>query len=225
MNVHSVAWYAAFDEHGLGNARQRAVTSADAKSPPPGKTDKRAAILDAALSLFVERGYHGTAVPAVAERAGVGAGTIYRYFANKEALVNALYRHWKGELAARVLAVFSDELTTREEFHRLWTQMAGFVREQPLAYAFLELHHHGSYLDEESRQMESGLFNFALEYIARKQAVGDFCDVDPAVLWSLVEGAFIGLIRSSRRGRVALDARLVSAAEDACWEMARPRSD
>ncbi len=198
---------------------------AGSKSTSTARTDKRAAILDAALSLFVERGYHGTAVPAVAERAHVGAGTIYRYFANKEALVNALYRCWKADLAERVLAVFSDELTTREEFHCLWAEMAGFVREQPTAYAFLELHHHGSYLDDESQQMESGLFDFALRYIERKQSVGDFCELDPAVLWSLVEGAFIGLVRSSRRDRVALDAEVVSAAEAACWEMVRPRSD
>ena len=65
------------------------------------KTDKRGAILEAALSLFVERGFHGTAVPALADRAGVGAGTIYRYFKNKEGLVNELYREWKSALIAR----------------------------------------------------------------------------------------------------------------------------
>lgn len=202
------------------------MKSEDAKRPPLArKIDKRVAILEAALALFVERGFHGTAVPAVAERAGVGAGTIYRYFTNKEALVNALYRTWKERLANRVLAVFSDELTTREEFHLLWSAMAAFVVEQPMAYAFLELHHHGSYLDAESRQMESGLFDFALEYIARKQTLGEFAESDPVVLWSLVEGAFIGLVRSSRRDRVKLKPEVVAAAEAACWEMARPRAD
>ena len=47
--------------------------------------DKREAVLGAALELFVERGFHGTTVPEIAERAGVGAGTIYRHFASKEA--------------------------------------------------------------------------------------------------------------------------------------------
>jgi TetR/AcrR family transcriptional regulator, repressor of fatR-cypB operon len=53
-------------------------------------TGKREAILNAALQLFTEFGFHGTAMPQVAERAGVGAGTIYRYFTSKEALVNTL---------------------------------------------------------------------------------------------------------------------------------------
>jgi AcrR family transcriptional regulator len=46
----------------------------------PHVDDKREAILGAALELFAERGFHGTAVPQIADKAGVGAGTIYRYF-------------------------------------------------------------------------------------------------------------------------------------------------
>src|SRR4051812_14698782 len=57
--------------------------------------DKRESIMSAALDLFVERGFFGTAVPEIADRAGVGAGTIYRYFESKEALVNAIYREQK----------------------------------------------------------------------------------------------------------------------------------
>ena len=53
--------------------------------------EKHQKILSAALELFANRGFHGTAVPDVAKLAGVGAGTIYRYFENKEALVNAVY--------------------------------------------------------------------------------------------------------------------------------------
>ena len=57
--------------------------------------DKRQAILDSALSLFADQGFHGTSVPQIAQKAGVAAGTIYRYFDGKEAMVNVLYRHWR----------------------------------------------------------------------------------------------------------------------------------
>jgi AcrR family transcriptional regulator len=55
--------------------------------------DKREAILAAALELFAERGFHGTAVPLVADKAGVGAGTLYRHFPTREALILAVYQH------------------------------------------------------------------------------------------------------------------------------------
>jgi transposase len=34
------------------------------------------------MQLFAERGYDGTTIPMIAEKANVGAGTIYRYFEN-----------------------------------------------------------------------------------------------------------------------------------------------
>jgi AcrR family transcriptional regulator len=44
----------------------------------------RAAVLDAARAVFVERGYHGTRVDDIAAAAGVSHGALYRYFKNKD---------------------------------------------------------------------------------------------------------------------------------------------
>src|SRR5689334_8001086 len=104
--------------------------------------DKREAILEAALQLYVERGFFGTAVPEIADKAGVGAGTIYRYFESKEALVNAIYRQEKLHFANVVLDGFPATATTREQFRSLWMRMAKFATEHTNAFIFLELHHH-----------------------------------------------------------------------------------
>ena len=53
---------------------------------------RRAAILDAALEEFTARGYEGARLDDVAKRAGVAKGTIYLYFADKEALFQDLVR-------------------------------------------------------------------------------------------------------------------------------------
>lgn len=49
-------------------------------------------LLDAALALFVERGYAATRLDDVAARAGVSKGTLYLYFENKEELFKAVVR-------------------------------------------------------------------------------------------------------------------------------------
>ncbi|HEY5938958.1 MAG TPA: TetR/AcrR family transcriptional regulator [Kofleriaceae bacterium] len=183
--------------------------------------DKREAILDAALALFVERGFYGTAVPEIADRAGVGAGTIYRYFESKEALVNAIYRHQKQSFAHIVMNDFPPSTTTRELFRTLWMRMAKFATANPDAFVFLELHHHARYLDDESRAVESRMTALFTSLVTAKQAQGDIKAGEPRLLMGLVMGAFVGVIRSC----VDVDQPLAEAdwklAEQCVWEAIR----
>jgi AcrR family transcriptional regulator len=50
------------------------------------RDDKRDRILAAATAVFAERDFHQVSVSEVAERAGVGKGTLYLYFPTKDAL-------------------------------------------------------------------------------------------------------------------------------------------
>ena len=50
-------------------------------------------LLDAALDLFVEKGFAATRMEEVAERAGVSKGTVFLYFPSKEDLFKAVVRH------------------------------------------------------------------------------------------------------------------------------------
>jgi AcrR family transcriptional regulator len=65
-------------------------------------------LLDAALELFVEKGFAATRVEEVAAHAGVSKGTLFLYFQSKEELLKAVVRHnisghfkeWNDEFAA-----------------------------------------------------------------------------------------------------------------------------
>ena len=54
----------------------------------------RRLLLQAAEPLFARRGYEGTGMSDVAERAGVGVGTLYHHFPDKRALLLALIDDW-----------------------------------------------------------------------------------------------------------------------------------
>ncbi len=56
------------------------------------KEARRGELIDAALDLFVERGFAATRADDVAARAGVSKGTMYLYFTNKEDLFKAVVR-------------------------------------------------------------------------------------------------------------------------------------
>lgn len=180
--------------------------------------ERREAILDAALDCFVTRGFHGTAVPQVAKRAGIAAGTIYHYFPSKEALVNALYRKWKAAIAQRVFTAFPSGAPPREQFGVMWREMAEFARAHPEAFAFLELHHHRSYLDGESLAMENNLKEFGAAMVKRAQDQGVIKPGDTTLLMELIFGAFIGMVRAHWEGRIQLTPEELASAERACWD-------
>ncbi|HVY47310.1 MAG TPA: TetR/AcrR family transcriptional regulator [Minicystis sp.] len=187
--------------------------------------DKHEQILAAALHLFVERGFHGTAVPEVAKRARVAAGTIYTYFPSKEALVNALYRKYKTMLGQRVFVAFPIDADPQKQFSVMWDEMAKFALENREAFAFLELHHHASYLDAESRELENQLKHFAAAAISRGQASGVFKEMDTHLLMELLFGAFVGMMRAHWEDRVELNDTTLAQAKQACWDaMAAPRA-
>jgi TetR/AcrR family transcriptional regulator, repressor of fatR-cypB operon len=195
------------------------TTPSKSKAEPHGRpsqraivTDKRDAIMTAALELFVERGFFGTAVPEIADKAGVGAGTIYRYFESKEALVNALYRQEKQRFAERVLHDFPTTTIARELFRTMWMRMSKFAIETPKPFIFMELHHHASYLDAESRALEARMLDLFTNVVTAAQARGELKVGPPRLLMGLVMGAFVGVIRSC----VELDQPL----EDADWKLA-----
>ena len=63
----------------------------DRPNAPTKGEQTRAAIIDAAMSLFEEVGYDASTMRAIAERAGVSVGNAYYYFSSKEELIQGFY--------------------------------------------------------------------------------------------------------------------------------------
>lgn len=185
------------------------------------RPDRREQILEAALALFAERGFYGTAVPEVAAAAKVGAGTIYRYFEGKEALVNVVYKRWKGALAHAVMLDFPFGATAREQFHAFFTRSIAFAREFPLAFKFLELHHHAPYLDDEARALEAKILEPALAFFEKTKRSQITKPLPAEMLMAILWGAIVGLVKASWEGHLALTGDAIDQAESCCWEAIR----
>ena len=187
--------------------------------------DKRRIILDAALRVFAAKGYHGTTVPDVADAAGVGTGTLYRYFANKEALVNEVYRDAKLRLRS-TLTEDLDEPDMMEPgdaklwFQELWYRLGAFARAQPEAVRLLEMQYHVEYLDVKSRQLELSVLMPLWMAGKRLHTRDAHAPVD--MLIALLWGAFVGLVKANRLGYLALDDKRLALAGTVCWRLIEP---
>ena len=73
-------------------------------------TDKRELILQAAIRVFAQKGYHTCRVGDIAEEAGVAHGLLYHYFRSKEDVLETIFREtWSDVLAATARVEASGE--------------------------------------------------------------------------------------------------------------------
>ncbi|APJ12059.1 MULTISPECIES: TetR/AcrR family transcriptional regulator [Bacillus] len=66
------------------------------------KRPKYMQIIDAAVVVIAENGYHQSQVSKIAKQAGVADGTIYLYFKNKEDILISLFKEKMGQFIERM---------------------------------------------------------------------------------------------------------------------------
>jgi AcrR family transcriptional regulator len=70
-----------------------------------------ARIVDAAGRVLGEHGYEGASTHRIAAEAGISGGSLYQYFANKDAVVAAVLEQFSERLAARIDVALAESMT------------------------------------------------------------------------------------------------------------------
>jgi AcrR family transcriptional regulator len=99
---------------------------------------RRAAILDSALEVFAERGYHASSIDDIASAAGISKALIYEHFDSKRELQVSLLEESAGELFDRLAAAVGE--VQGQGAPRLATGLEaffGFVEERRGAWRML----------------------------------------------------------------------------------------
>ena len=142
----------------------------------------REAILDSAWLLVIERGLASVTMSQIAEQAGIGRATLYKYFPDVEAILRAWHERQVGEHLAHLAAICEQHSDPAERLHAVLT-----------AYAFISRHrgahpgdlaaflHRGTDLEPAQQQ----LLALVTDLIAQAAAAGAVrTDTAPAQLAS-----------------------------------------
>lgn len=185
------------------------------------KVDKRQEIVHAALELIAANGFHGAPMAMIAERAGVGAGTIYRYFENKDVLINTLYQELESRIRPVLQAGYAADRTIRERFLHLGSAWLRYFIDNPLDFRYLEQYHNSPYGVEFRRDKLLGkpgkcdvyreLFADAIQQQAIK-------DLPLSVLFALAFGPLLAVVRDHILGFIVLEEGLINRIVEACWD-------
>lgn len=114
-------------------------------------TDKRAALLTAALDLFARNGLQAVPTSAIARRAGVAKGTLFVYFETKEHLLNELYLEVVGQYIEAVTAILDPQTPLEARLRPYWFAVARWHLDHSAAATFMLQCEVSSVLTEETQ--------------------------------------------------------------------------
>lgn len=166
-----------------------------------GRGSKRQHLVEAAAAVFAEKGFTSTRVADIAERAGIGKGTVYEYFTSKEELLFAVFEWIDSRVSTRVEAVLAEEISGHEKLLRLLQLGADVVTEQvemqPVILDFWAASR-GNLLEDRHREVCTSSYRFfrkvITDFIRDGQRRGDFRpEVDAEALAATVVSTFDGL--------------------------------
>lgn len=100
-------------------------------APPVAESNpKRDAILVAAERLFLDRGYAGTSMDAIAEAAPVSKPTLYNHFRDKDALFAAVVLQWCQQFLADVKGVLDHAQTAEDALRAMAAKFLDMIHDE-----------------------------------------------------------------------------------------------
>jgi AcrR family transcriptional regulator len=169
------------------------------ETPDPKLTEKQQRVMEAALEVFAERGFHGSSTSEIAKRAGVAEGTLFKqYKSKKEILLGALggvfARAVAPMLLSEVRAIMRAPHATPEDFLRaLYSNRLEFVRnhDRVVRIAMQEIPFHPEVRELMKETVLKQIAPDAIEIVRRFQSEGKIRAGDPGALVRLVVGTFL----------------------------------
>jgi AcrR family transcriptional regulator len=144
----------------------------------------RQRLLRAALDLYTTIGFRATTTPAIAARAGVAEGTIYRHFSGKEHLLNEVYRgaqHWGAGLVKE--GEPNGQHSVSEQLSGIARRLLDAASRDPSLTRMLLRNREEQHLDERSREAARE-FRQSLQHVVAEGGSEGVVRSGPIELWT-----------------------------------------
>jgi AcrR family transcriptional regulator len=181
-------------------------------------SEKRTAILEATLKLVSERGFHDAPMSMIAKEADVGAGTIYRNFESKEALINELFLELKRRISEPMMAGFSEGITTEQIFRRIWRRTFQYCLNHSEEMLFLEQYHNSPFLTPENEAATQAYIAPIVNKFEAAIQAGEVKKMPLEMLSIFIFNNIAAHAKLHLNGILIMDEDNLSLAIQACWD-------
>jgi AcrR family transcriptional regulator len=185
------------------------------------KSNKRDDILQAALEIISEHGFHGSPMSTIAEKAGVGAGTIYCYFKSKDELIIEINRILEEEMLSAIEKNHPFNKDVKKRFIHLYKTVFTYFINHPVHFRFLEQYFYSPYgvsVHKERIVGSAGEPNIFQKLVKQGIEQKVIKDIPIFMHFALAFGPIIVLARNHVLGLVELDNVQINQAIEAVWD-------
>ncbi|EHW0642047.1 TetR/AcrR family transcriptional regulator [Vibrio parahaemolyticus] len=181
--------------------------------------DKRDQILAAAEQLIAESGFQGLSMQKLANEAGVAAGTIYRYFSDKEHLLEEVRLNVAKRIASAVQAGVNDDMPLKKRYRTMWLNIWNLAGSNLNAISNrVQYDSLPCTTRNKTWELERKMFAQVDRLFNQGKEEGFFKPLDNEVLSGLSFEASVALARKHALGFYQLDDDALEAAIEASWD-------
>ncbi len=181
--------------------------------------DKRDQILTAAEQLIAESGFQGLSMQKLANEAGVAAGTIYRYFSDKEHLLEEVRLNVAKRIASAVQAGVNDDMPLKERYRTMWLNIWNLAGSNLNAISNrVQYDSLPCTTRNKTWELERKMFAQVDRLFNQGKEEGVLKPLDNEVLSGLSFEASVALARKHALGFYQLDDDALEAAIEASWD-------
>lgn len=190
----------------------------------PKSEDKKQALLEAATQAIAQSGI-AASTAVIARNAGVAEGTLFRYFATKDELINTLYLHLKQDLCQSMIMELDRSITDAKMMTRfIWNSYISWGLNHPARHRAIRQLAVSEKLTKETEQRADDMFPELRDlchrsvlmvfmsdeyrafgdglFLALAETTMDFAARDPARAGEYIALGFEAMARADSRGAI-----------------------
>ncbi len=188
---------------------------------------KKQVIIEATVTTLAQEGFDRGTTAKIAKFAGVGEGTIYRHFKNKDDLINTAALYTASLLFGPAQQNFDPKTSIREQFNQFCRDFLFIGLDLPLHLTFMEQYSNSpSGIEYRKRTIDKVLLDqnfkpimYPINRILIKgKEQGIVKDIPLQMLIALTMGPIIFILKRSAQGFIELDEELSNRLTESCWD-------
>lgn len=160
-------------------------------------------INNAAINLFIQRGFKGTTTKEIAKKAGIAEVTIYRHFSGKKQIASDLFINCVDRFRERLQQSIVSKSEPTEKLHALIEDFFHFAINESKAYNYVNIAHF-SEMQDVIRKIAKPMDIFK-EVIREGMDKGEFRSMDVSLAAGLIIGMLTRVITFINNGLIKLN--------------------